>query len=335
VAAARREAKKISTGLGFDEIVCEEIALVVSELASNLVKHAGEGVIVLTGIEDQSRTGIQVESIDNGRGIQDIDRALSDGISTSEGLGYGLGTVNRLMDEFDISSKVGAGSGTRVICRRWIRKEISGNTSCPLDIGIASRPHPGLSLNGDAAVVRRWESKALVAVIDGLGHGQYAYRAARKAGQFIERHFDRPLPEIFLGVARECRTTRGVVMALACIDCGRANLSLANIGNIEVRLFGGSEPVKFQVRRGVIGLNAPRPLVTEHCWEPGHVMVLQSDGLNTHWSWNDYQHLKYRPASVLAQRLLHDLARDNDDATVAVVKNKTIARKEAVDESQR
>ena len=78
--------------------------------------------------------------------------------------------------------------------------------------------------------------------------------------------------------------------------------------------------MNFIVRRGVIGLNAPDPVVMEHRWEPNHVLVLHSDGLKTHWRWEDFAHLQGAPASVVAQKLLQQLARDDDDVTVAVVR---------------
>ena len=109
-------------------------------------------------------------------------------------------------------------------------------------------------------------------------------------------------------------------MALARLDWARERLTFASVGNVEYRVFGWCQPVNFIVRRGVIGLNAPDPVVTEHRWEPRHVMVMHSDGLATHWRWEDFPHLQEASATVAAQQLLRRLARDDDDATVVVVK---------------
>ncbi len=191
---------------------------------------------------------------------------------------------------------------------------------CPLDFGVATRPYPGMALNGDAFVIKQWDESALVAVIDGLGHGQYAHRAAQHAREYVARHFDQPLANIFRGTGRACQATRGVVMALARFDWGQSKLTFATVGNIEARLFGNSEPVGFMIRRGIIGANAPNPIVTEHRWEPRNVLILHSDGLATHWRWEDFPHLAGKSATALAQGLLRALAKDNDDATVVVVK---------------
>jgi len=316
---ARQVAREMALAIGFEPLQCEEIVLVVSELASNLVRHAKEGTLVLFPIQDNHRSGIQIESLDRGPGIPDIELAITDGFSSTGNFGNGLGTVNRLMDEFHITSSVAPISGTSILCKRWLRLDYA-DENCPLEFGVASRPHLGMNLNGDAFVIKRWHQSVLVAVIDGLGHGQYAHRAARTAKDYVNRHYDQPLPELFRGVGRACRATRGVVMAIARFDWNRNHLSFANIGNIEARVIGSSTPVRFLVRRGIIGNNAPSPCITDHQWHPHYILILHSDGLTTHWEWQDFSKLTGKPASLIAQELLRSLAKENDDATVVVVK---------------
>lgn len=315
---ARLAARSMSTAIGFDERAVEEITLVVSELATNLVKHAKDGILRLRRAEEDGRTGIQIDSEDQGPGIVNVEQAIGDDFSTSGSLGCGLGTVNRLMDEFDVASRPGA--GTSIVCKRWLRLDVPPTLACPLVFGVATRPYPLMSVNGDTFVIQQWGESALVGVIDGLGHGQLAYRAAQAARQYVERHFDQSLDEIFRGVARTCRATRGVVMGLARFDWGRATLTFASVGNVEARVFGSPEPMNFVYPRGVLGLNARRPVVTQHRWELSNVMVLYSDGLIPHWRWSDFPHLAEASATVAAQELLRAFARETDDATVVVVK---------------
>ena len=115
LSAARLAARSMSTAIGFDECAVEEIALVVSELATNLVKHAKKGILRLRRTEEAGRAGIQIDSEDEGRGIPNVEQAVGDDFSTSGSLGCGLGAVNRLMDEFDVTSRPGA--GTSIMCR--------------------------------------------------------------------------------------------------------------------------------------------------------------------------------------------------------------------------
>src|SRR5207245_4002449 len=145
-----------------------------------------------------------------------------------------------------------------------------------LDFGAAPRPCRNQRENGDAFVIKSWEEQALAGILDGLGHGPLAQRAAQTGRQYIERHFDQPLENLFRGVEIACRSSRGVVMALARFDLSARKLTVANVGNIEVRVVMGPAPVQVNVRRGVLGLNAPKPLLTEHRWTSGEMLVMHS-----------------------------------------------------------
>ena len=322
VFTARQEAKTFAKHAGFPDQDCEEISLVVNELATNLIKHANGGIILFQVIENNYKSGIQIESLDWGPGILNKERAITDGFSTSGSLGYGLGTVNRLMEEMEINTRNKIGQGTHIVCKRWNHAFKPINKSIPLEFGVSTRPHPGMNLNGDAFVIKKWEENALVAVIDGLGHGQYAHRASQKAKEYIENHFMQSLKDIFRGVGRNCYATRGVVMAIVHIKWNLQKFSFASIGNIEARIFNSPEKFNFVLRRGIVGLNAPNPVVTEHIWHPGNIMILHSDGLRTHWDWRDFPYLQQKPAQEIAGGLLRNLSKDTDDATIVVIKEK-------------
>jgi anti-sigma regulatory factor (Ser/Thr protein kinase) len=328
VHVARRAAKAMALAIGFDAKVSEEITLVISELASNLVRHTRGGQLTLTPVNAGGRVGIQIESRDGGPGIADVEQAIKDGFSTVDSLGYGLGTVNRLMDQFDITSQRGADAGTTIVCTRWLHVDEPSLSPCPLEFGAATRAYPTMPVNGDAFVIKRWSTSALVAVIDGLGHGQYAHRAAQAARQYVETHLDQPLDAIFRGVGRNCRATRGVVMAVVRFDFAGDDIrfSFASVGNIETRVFGGANRPQFIVPRGIVGGNAPHPRVTDHRWDPGTVLVLHSDGVTSHWGLADFPGLMRELATPMAQRLLRTLAKDNDDATIVVVRDTTRER---------
>jgi anti-sigma regulatory factor (Ser/Thr protein kinase)/serine/threonine protein phosphatase PrpC len=321
LSAAQLAARSMSMAIGFDELAADEIALAVRELATNLVKHAKTGVLRLRPTEKAGSTGIQIDSEDQGPGISNIEQAIVDRFSTVGTPAGGLGAVNQLMDEFDVSSSPGA--GTSIVCRRWLRLHLPTALACPLAFGVATRACPLMPVNGDAFVLKQWEESALAGVIDGVGHGQFAYTAAQAARQYVESHYDQALADIFLGVARSCRATRGVVMGLARFDWGQKRLTFASVGNTEARVFCSPEPMNFVVPRGILGVTARRPSVTQHPWPPGNVMVLHSDGLTTGWRWSDLPDLAEASATVAARMILHTFARETDDATVIVVKSLT------------
>ena len=312
-------ARSYAGSIGFSSTDCDEIALVVSELGSNLVRHAKGGTIKLSQIEAAGRMGIRIETEDFGPGITDVERALTDGFSTAGSLGFGLGTVNRLMDDLEVYSR--SPTGVHLVSQRWMRPQRKELRAEDLRFGAATRPYRYLPENGDAFVIMQWERFALAGVIDGLGHGPFAQRAAQSARQYLEQHFDQPLDSLFRGVQRACRATRGVVMALARFDLARNLLTVASVGNIEVRLFGSTEHFSLIVRRGVIGLNAPSPAILEHPWTPQCILVMHSDGLRSHWNWSEFPELYTAPPDVIAQRLLHALGKVEDDATVVVARN--------------
>jgi anti-sigma regulatory factor (Ser/Thr protein kinase) len=318
VSTARRAAKTLAESIGFDPTACEKIGLAMTELATNLIKHAQGGKLTLTPLTADGRIGLEIESRDSGPGIADVAQALADRFSTAGTRGTGLGAVNRLMDELDIASE--RGQGTRLVCRKWVRQQTDSLRPCPLAFGVATRPRQFGADNGDAFLIKHWAESALVGVIDGLGHGQLAHLAAQSARQYVEGHFDLPLDQIIRGTGRACHATRGVVMALVRFDWGEGRVSFASVGNIEVRVFPSSKPFPLSIRRGVIGLNAPNALVTKHPWPPDHILVLHSDGLRTHWNWEDFPGLADQSAPALAQEFLRVLARQEDDATVIVVR---------------
>jgi anti-sigma regulatory factor (Ser/Thr protein kinase) len=326
VKLARWRVRETAGMMGFSIPFCEEISLVVSELGTNLIKHAGGGTIRWVRLPEDA--GIQIDSLDDGPGIRDPDAVMADGHSTSATLGYGLGAVNRLMDELEISPKSPHRKGAHIRCRRYVRREKPGIEGLPLKMGTATRAHPEMNVNGDAYVVKTWPGHALIGVIDGLGHGPLAAKAAVAAKNYVETHYDRPLMNLFKGVGRACLGTRGVVMALVLFkkdidENAPLKMRFAGVGNVEVRVRGG-ERMRFTYRRGIIGLRAPDPVVSEHSWHNENILVMYSDGIRSHWQWEAFlsneKNDRRISAQKLAQTMLHRLARERDDATIVVVK---------------
>jgi len=117
IVAARQEGRLLASKLGFSASELTVIATAISEVARNIVEHAGHGEIRLSLCRENGRAGICVVASDEGPGIPDVGRALRDGYSTHKGLGLGLPGARRLMDDFEVVSKVG--HGTIVTMRKW------------------------------------------------------------------------------------------------------------------------------------------------------------------------------------------------------------------------
>lgn len=306
---------------GFAEREIEEIVLCAVELATNMALHAGGGVMGMQVLDNGGRKGVELLGEDRGPGIPDVETLLADGNSARGGLGFGLGTVNRLMDSLEVLSPTGPDGGTRVRCSRMFKPDHVPDPGSPLDAGAATRPVPGQRFNGDAFVIKTWGRNMLVGVIDGLGHGQFAQKASLSARRYVETHWDLPLDALFQGVDRACRATRGVVMALALFDWGRSRVSLAAVGNVMVRHRGPSD-ISFVYRRGYLGAGTRPVAVSEHDWTRDDVLVMHSDGVRGRWAWEDVPVLFRKPAQEAASDMLRGYARDNDDATLVVVKGR-------------
>lgn len=117
IVIARTLARDVAKGLGFGAIDQARIATAVSELARNIFLYAGSGTVTVSEVERGGRRGIEIVCEDEGPGISDIDLALTDGYTTSRGMGMGLPGARRLMDDFELSSELGV--GTRIVCRKW------------------------------------------------------------------------------------------------------------------------------------------------------------------------------------------------------------------------
>ncbi len=118
VVRARRRGLEMAMDMGFVRPEATKIAVVISELARNIIHYAERGIITLTA---HKGTGayFEIMSQDNGPGIEDIDRVLAGGYSTSKGLGVGVSGSKRLMDTFDVISTVGI--GTTIKCKKNLR----------------------------------------------------------------------------------------------------------------------------------------------------------------------------------------------------------------------
>ena len=117
IVTARQEGRLLAKQVGFSDTHLTLIATAISELARNILLYAREGSLTLGIVQDNGRSGITVIASDHGPGIPDVARALEVGYSTSGSLGLGLPGVRRLMDEFEIESRIGR--GTRVTARKW------------------------------------------------------------------------------------------------------------------------------------------------------------------------------------------------------------------------
>ena len=172
---------------------------------------------------------------DEGPGIEDLERALTDGYTTGGGLGLGLPGARRLVDEFDIETA--PGEGTTVTLVKWAQR-------VPEELARRARPRRRRARRTRARRARAtWRSSsptaagALACVIDGLGHGPEAADAAELCARRGARaRRGRRAQELLQACHEALLETRGVVMTVAWFDLERSQLSWAGVGNVDARL---------------------------------------------------------------------------------------------------
>ena len=175
--------KKLAAQLGFAESEQFLIATAVSELATNIMPYANLGRITLRTIQENSRIGIEVTAEDHGPGIVNIDEAMQEHFSSGSGLGLGLPSVRRIIDEFAIESK--PGQGTRIVVRKWLGDRLTEADHYLIKRGLTGREDEC----GDTGMVREIGDRRFLAVIDALGHGKEAYETALLAENYLSENF--------------------------------------------------------------------------------------------------------------------------------------------------
>jgi len=117
IVRVRQEVRKHAIAVGLSLVDQTKIVTAASELARNLLDHAGGGSVAVAVIQEPGRQGVRLCFEDRGPGIKDVEKALTDGYTTGKGLGLGLGGARRLSNEFAIDTKVG--EGTKITIARW------------------------------------------------------------------------------------------------------------------------------------------------------------------------------------------------------------------------
>src|SRR6476646_11717108 len=117
IVEVRQRARQIAKDLGFDQFEVAALTTASSELSRNVWVHAQKGIARIAVLHNGRKVGLQLEFVDHGPGIADLNRALAGGFSTAKSLGLGLSGTRRLVDEFHIDTEVGR--GTKIVVRKW------------------------------------------------------------------------------------------------------------------------------------------------------------------------------------------------------------------------
>lgn len=315
---ARRRAVALAEDLRLDQACCGAVALAATEMATNLVKHAGGGHLLLQRVGNNGDSGVRIISVDKGPGIRDIGRALSDGPSSTGSLGSGLGAIQRASSGLHLYSTPNAGT---ILSAEFCSHETKQFTKgMKFDIGYVSEPVAGEEVCGDGWGARPFRENLRLMVVDGLGHGVLAADAAREAERIFELRQGESLAAILQDTHLALRKTRGAAFGLAQIDVERNLLSLVGVGNIAASVVAPGLSRSLASHNGILGQNMERVQEFTVPWNENSVLVMHSDGLGSRWDLDRYPGIWSKHPAVIAALLHRDFFRGRDDVTVLVAK---------------
>lgn len=318
-AILKKEVHALAVSAGFNENKVGEIDIIIAEMVTNLVKHAGGGDILVKLIEEEGNQGIEIISIDGGPGMADVTRMVADGVSTKNTLGHGLGAMRRLSDVFQVYSTKDWGT---VILARVFEKELSPFRKPPVaDIRSVVVPKPGETACGDGFYSVSNNDCVKLLLGDGLGHGIEAAAAVQKAGEvFMDLKEDDPV-EILRTINVAVKKTRGLVASVAVFSYYAKSWKICGIGNITARINSLDSIKTYTPYNGIVGLNVPNTLnAVEIPHLKGQHLVMCSDGLKSRWDIIKYPAILRYDLTILCSSLLKDYSRNTDDMSVAACK---------------
>jgi anti-sigma regulatory factor (Ser/Thr protein kinase) len=316
VSEARRKAAEMAVRLGFGEVDSGRVALVATELATNLFKHGKGGEILLGSYGEDRESGIELIALDKGPGISNVDASMADGFSTAGTAGKGLGTVKRQSQFVDIASWPGL--GTAIMARLKAGQPSEGSTDNSR-IGAVSIPMPGEDVCGDAWGISVGAEETTVLVADGLGHGPDAAEAAVEAVRLFHRFNGHRAPTLLEYIHGGLRATRGAAVSIARLQLAAGKVIYSGVGNVAGVIASGRELRRMVSMPGTAGHVARKIQAFEYPVTSG-LVILHSDGIASSWNLERYPNLGARHPTLIAAVLYRDLTRHRDDATVLVVK---------------
>lgn len=315
VGGARRAIATAARAAGFGQTAEGRLALVITELGNNVIKHAQRGELLWH--LDTEAAAIKVWALDRGRGMANVSTCLQDGYSTAGSPGTGLGAVQRLSDRFDIFSLRDQGT----VAYAEVAAQKSSEAVRFACAGLAVS-FPGEAVCGDDWALKAEHGTLRAMVVDGLGHGALAAAAAAAARAVWDSDRNPRSPAETLQAAHAAlRATRGAAMAVAWIDHAHKVVQYVGAGNIGAAIVTPQLKTRNLVsNNGTVGMELRRLQEYQYPIDDEDTFIMYSDGIASRWRLEQYPGIMQRHPGVIAGAIYRDYKRGRDDATVVVVK---------------
>jgi anti-sigma regulatory factor (Ser/Thr protein kinase) len=317
VSSARQKVREAGHSLNLNPELIETVALIASELGHNQRLHSKQGYVAVRPVERLGVKGLELIAADIGSGIKQPAQAIKGRAPTSESLGAGLGAVCRLADEVEFDNRIA--EGLCVVARKF-----EARPRAPYcEIAIMGKPYPGEIISGDDGGFVQSESQLLAAVADGLGHGPEAREASNRAIDAALSRRDRSPDEIITTLNQELADTRGCAMSVVRFKKQDRSIECVSAGDVHAHLYTRKEAQFFASTPFVVGdrkIPQRKVRIEEGIAEPGSVLVVFTDGLKSRTSLKGQLEVLRRPPIEIAQYLLENDSRPDDDALVLVAR---------------
>lgn len=314
----KKEIRQQAEEAGFDERKISDIDLIISEMTSNLHKYAKNGEILMGYFADTDNPYIEIISIDHGPGMSDPLKMIVDGISSSNTMGIGLGSIKRLSDNFDLYSLKDWGT---IVLSRLYKKPIKKKLKGVLEIRPLVICMPGERKSGDGTHYKISDQYFKLLVGDGLGHGPEANFAVNEAVKAFRTCPYHSPSEILRFIHASIRKTRGIVGTVVVFDFNTNKWTIAGIGNITTRMSNFLEIKNYMPYNGIIGHNIPTTIKNDEVsLGEYNQIVLCSDGIKSRWELGKFSGINRCDLSIQAAAIYKGFARQTDDMAVVIVK---------------
>ena len=320
VSAVRLASQRMAVGLGLDETSVGQVAIAVTEAATNVLRHGGGGTIAARGISRGTTLGIEFLAVDDGPGMANFAASAVDGVSSAGTSGTGLGAIQRMVDEFDVYTRPDAG----VLMRFVFWNGPVPPLEAAYEIGAIRMPRIGETECGDNWGAACDERGVTLLVADGLGHGPDAARASGGAVEALRRNPERrPIELVDISHGR-LRPTRGAALAVLRHDAGSAEIAFAGVGNIAACVLDDGDKRMMVSHNGIVGHNVQRSQEYRYPWPAKALLVAHSDGLESHWDLGAFPGIAVAHPSIVAAMLYREHWRERDDVVVVVMRQRSV-----------
>ena len=296
---------KIARNQGFSMMKISEMTLSTSEIVTNAIKFAGHGKITI--IKTKNKRGIEICVKDKGPGIKKNRRKY--------GLGLGIASAKRQMDEFHITSKLGKGTTVTMLKYLPIPEE-------EIEYGVVSLADPQNKINGDAYVIKEIKGEnVLLAVIDGLGQGLKAHKISNILMDYIEEHCTLELDKLVRACHRYLKEGgwySGVAIGLLLLK--PRSLEYIGVGDTFAKIWGKNRKSLYN-KGGIVGMSDLPPIqIQKYNYSDTIAIVMCSDGIRDIFEADDLPLEKH--TQKIADHIMNEYAREQGDATALVIKRK-------------